>query len=151
MKPVVYLTRVAGGQAITQKLEGEEALGILKSQGFGFIAEDGAGRKGTKRGAVCPECGMRTTTFQKTGRFGCPGCYDHFLPYIGDLLGKMHEGTLHLGKTPRRRADDSAPEKRLPVWQDRLRNLVARENFEEAAVVRDEIGRLEKLLPAGKP
>lgn len=143
MRPVVYLTRVIGGKVASIKIQGEEAAAVLKSNGFGFLPEDDIAQGNTRPGAVCPGCGLRATTFQKTGRFGCPDCYQHFLPYIGDLLRKMHEGTLHLGKVPAGLQSDSPAEKRLQVWQSRLRDMVARENYEEAAVIRDEITRIE--------
>ncbi len=52
----------------------------------------------------CPTCRISFATFKNTGRFGCPNCYEHFLPQVRDLLPRVHAGAYHhRGKTPRRR------------------------------------------------
>jgi len=52
----------------------------------------------------CPVCRISFATFRDTGRFGCPNCYEHFLPQVRDLLPRVHGGAYqHRGKTPGRR------------------------------------------------
>lgn len=52
----------------------------------------------------CPTCRTSLTSFKQTGRFGCPNCYEHFLPQVKDLLPRVHAGAYHhRGKTPGRR------------------------------------------------
>lgn len=52
----------------------------------------------------CPNCKISFTTFRESGRFGCPNCYEHFLPQVQDLLPRVHAGAYrHRGKTPGRR------------------------------------------------
>jgi protein arginine kinase activator len=52
----------------------------------------------------CPTCKISFTTFRESGRFGCPNCYEHFLPQVQDLLPRVHAGAYrHRGKTPGRR------------------------------------------------
>ncbi|MCM2304034.1 MAG: hypothetical protein NDJ72_04985 [Elusimicrobia bacterium] len=52
----------------------------------------------------CPTCKISFATFRESGRFGCPNCYEHFLPQVMDLLPRVHAGAYrHRGKTPGRR------------------------------------------------
>ncbi len=52
----------------------------------------------------CPSCRASFAHFKETGRFGCPNCYEHFLPLVRDLLPRIHAGAYqHRGKTPGRR------------------------------------------------
>jgi len=52
----------------------------------------------------CPNCRISFSTFRAAGRFGCPRCYEHFLPQVMDLLPRVHAGAYrHRGKTPGRR------------------------------------------------
>lgn len=52
----------------------------------------------------CPNCRISFATFRASGRFGCPHCYEHFLPQVKDLLPRVHGGAYHhRGKTPGRR------------------------------------------------
>ncbi len=52
----------------------------------------------------CPDCRTSFAEFRETGRFGCPRCYEHFLPQVQGLLPRVHAGAYrHRGKTPGRR------------------------------------------------
>ncbi len=52
----------------------------------------------------CPGCRTAWTDFRESGRFGCPQCYEEFLPLVKDLLPRVHAGAYHhRGKTPGRR------------------------------------------------
>jgi len=54
--------------------------------------------------ARCPTCRTSLASFKQSGRFGCPNCYEHFLPQVKDLLPRVHAGAYqHRGKTPGRR------------------------------------------------
>ncbi|MBI2788044.1 MAG: hypothetical protein HYX59_05120 [Elusimicrobia bacterium] len=54
--------------------------------------------------ARCPVCRISFAAFRESGRFGCPHCYEHFLPQVMDLLPRVHAGAYrHRGKTPGRR------------------------------------------------
>ena len=87
----------------------------------------------------CPNCGYTQADFKKTGRLGCDHCYEVFAEGLASLLKTMHKGTVHKGKAPpavRKAADVAARVGRL---QKELQVAVAREDFETAARLRDEI------------
>lgn len=88
---------------------------------------------------ACPSCGFTQADFKKTGRLGCAHCYQTFGEGLEALLKTMHKGTRHAGKVPEgmRRTQDL--EKRLGDLQSELDQAVKAEDFEHAAVLRDDI------------
>ncbi len=87
----------------------------------------------------CPRCGFTQADFKKAGRLGCPDCYQTFAEALEGLLKTMHKGTRHVGKVPEslRRSRDLSD--RLTQLQKKLSKAVEEEDFEEAAILRDEI------------
>jgi protein arginine kinase activator len=81
----------------------------------------------------CPDCGIKFMEFRAGGRLGCPQDYWVFSKGLTPLLQRYHGTTRHIGKTARRRK--GAMERlRLRTW---LRAAIAREDYEEAARLRD--------------
>ena len=85
----------------------------------------------------CPLCGLRFMDFRAGGRLGCPNDYRAFGRGLGPLLRKAQGASRHVGKAPRRRAED-APAPRLRLRAS-LRDAVAREDYELAATIRDQL------------
>ena len=96
----------------------------------------------------CPRCGFSQADFKKSGRLGCPECYQVFADGLAGLLKTMHKGTRHTGKSPEalRLSRDRA--ERLKALQKKLARAIESENFEQAARLRDELKEL--TLPAGE-
>lgn len=94
----------------------------------------------------CPRCGFSQADFKKSGRLGCPECYQTFAEGLAGLLKTMHKGTRHLGKAPEalRKSRESAD--RLKTLQKKLAKAIDTEDFELAAQLRDQI----KLLTTGE-
>jgi len=87
----------------------------------------------------CPGCGFSQADFKKTGRLGCPQCYETFADALGTLIKQMHKGTEHTGKVPQRLVRTLERESHLKELQRNLRKAVASEDFESAATLRDKI------------
>ncbi len=98
---------------------------------------------------TCLACGFTQADFKKTGRFGCPECYEAFAGNLDGLLRTMHRDVRHVGKTPGSHKDQAAVEK-LKSLEKRLEDAVEREEFEKAAELRDEIGNLKASLKTVK-
>ncbi len=98
---------------------------------------------GTLAQAACPDCGLKYMGFRLEGRLGCPRDYEAFGAGLLPLLKRAHGATRHVGKIPRRRparrGTGAGP--RLTLRAD-LRRAVAREDYELAARLRDQL-RLE--------
>lgn len=99
---------------------------------------------GEPRQLQCRECGMTYAQFSKMGRFGCSSCYDYFSVRLDPLLRRIHGNTAHVGKIPRRTGGHLHTRKQLEQLRAKLAQAVQNEEFEKAALLRDEIRKLEK-------
>ncbi len=94
----------------------------------------------------CPSCGFTQADFKKAGRLGCAECYETFAEGLEGLLKTMHKGTKHTGKTPQNMQQSRALTERLKLLQEQLEKAVAEEDFELAAVKRDEIKMMKEKI-----
>lgn len=91
----------------------------------------------------CPRCGWDSTRLRKTGRLGCAHCYKTFAAALAPALRSMHRGAVHIGKTWNASGDaENTAMLKLTELRRRLDDLVRREEYEEAAELRDEINAL---------
>jgi len=98
----------------------------------------------------CPRCGFTQADFKKAGRLGCPECYHTFSDALTGLLKTMHKGTRHVGKVPEALKQTRDLSERMKELQDKLSKAIAAEDFEEAAILRDEIKQASaRLTKAG--
>jgi protein arginine kinase activator len=88
---------------------------------------------------TCPRCGMSRADFKKTGRFGCPECYEAFAEELPPLISNMHRGEQHIGKVPASESVRVVATTELNALQKELNKAVAEERFEDAARCRDRI------------
>ncbi len=92
----------------------------------------------------CPRCGCGYHEFTKTGLLGCPECYDAFSEQLEPLVRRIHGKTRHEGKVPRRGGGALMRRRRVEELRKALAGAVAAEQFEQAAVLRDQIRALER-------
>ena len=85
----------------------------------------------------CPHCHFRRNDFKKTGRLGCPRCYETFAEEMAPMLAAMHKGTTHVGKVPGRPAGRRPSPAELAALQQQLAEAIRAERYEEAARLRD--------------
>ena len=84
---------------------------------------------------ACPDCGIKFMEFRAGGRLGCPQDYRVFAAGLLPLIQRYHGATRHVGKTARPAAGAGD---RLRL-RTRLREAIAREDYEEAARLRDRL------------
>ena len=137
------------------KAKGDDPLAFLVSDAdvmFGLGAAQEIAQTTDGAEVKCPRCGFSQADFKKSGRLGCPECYQVFAEGLAGLLKTMHKGTRHTGKTPEalRRSRDNA--ERFKSLQKKLAKAIESEDFELAAKVRDELKMLASpaAAPAGK-
>lgn len=95
----------------------------------------------------CSSCGMTFSQFVKAGRFGCANCYEAFNDQLKPVLKRLHSGNWeHSGKIPTRIGGGIHIRKEIDEKKQQLADLVAHEEFEKAAELRDKIRQLEKKL-----
>lgn len=102
-----------------------------------------------KSGVPCPNCGMTYSDFSRLGKIGCGDCFATYGDRLEPLLRRIHGTSSHTGKVPKRSGGKLALKQKLIQLRHSLDVHVSREEYEQAAKVRDDIRSLEKEL-AGK-
>lgn len=95
--------------------------------------------------AACPRCGDTWSDIQKSGKVGCAACYQTFADRLLPFVQKIHGTGIHVGRAPRQEQRDPSQtqtEALLAQLQAQLDAAVAEQNYEQAAVYRDEIRAL---------
>jgi protein arginine kinase activator len=92
----------------------------------------------------CPKCGLTYEDFKKVGRLGCGECYATFKEALVPLLKRIHGSTQHYGKSPKKIAKLGKVKNESEVMKEKLQKAIQKEDFEEAAKLRDKIKEIEK-------
>jgi len=95
----------------------------------------------------CPKCGTTWDRLKQDGRAGCGQCYVTFARELANVMERVQKASQHAGKTPRALEKRQRRlmhlrlrrDNRLEMLQRRLQESLERENFEEAARLRDKI------------
>lgn len=90
----------------------------------------------------CPVCGWSYDEFARTGFLGCQSCYEKFGNRMEGVLRRIHGATKHVGKAPGWRKPSAGS--RIDVLKAELEDAIRKEEYERAAVLRDQIKELEK-------
>jgi len=95
-------------------------------------------------GAVqCIECGQKYSEFMKTGRLGCPHCYEDFASQLKQILRRVHGSVRHGGKAPGKEGAQFERRRQIQQLHEDLERSIEREEYEKAATIRDQIRALE--------
>ena len=152
----VHLTEIVDEQMSELHLceECARKKSIKIEQQFGLadllagLAEFGKPEEGADlAGLKCTNCGLSYKDFKRIGRLGCGECYSSFRKYLLPLLKKIHGSTQHVGRSPYRAGAKGKTKLSLTELRMRLHWAIEKEEFEEAARLRDKIRELEKNAP----
>ncbi len=91
----------------------------------------------------CGFCGLSYHEFSKSGRLGCNQCYNYFDDKIDKVLRKIHGTDIHTGKIPRRSGEKVKAKLKIKELKKSMDLAVAKEDFERAAELRDEIKKIK--------
>ncbi|MFH0940835.1 MAG: UvrB/UvrC motif-containing protein [Candidatus Omnitrophota bacterium] len=102
----------------------------------------------------CSACGLTYEDFRKIGRLGCGECYAAFAKYLGPLLKRIHGANQHVGKAPKGISLSEVVYSKAPKTKAvdvnelkaSLQRAIEREDFEEAALLRDAIKESEARM-----
>jgi len=106
------------------------------------LAKDVTGQREAE-GIRCAGCGLLISDFAKTGRLGCPTCYEAFIGQLKVILRKTHGSTSHAGRRPGENAELRAERRELRRLRGELARAVRQEDYEKAADLRDRINALK--------
>lgn len=117
---------------------------FLRKKKDAAVAEAGAEDRS------CTACSTSLQGIMETGKVGCNVCYETFPAELEGLLEGIHIALTHRGKVPR--LDDARVRVRSELQSKRalLKTALGVENYEEAAILRDQIRALEIGLGASE-
>ncbi len=137
---------------------------------LGGIPSFGTGAVPTAPARTCPSCGTTYEAFRKTGLLGCPDCYETFSDRMEQIFARVQASGRHTGRvykgsasagattgsagktvtatgTGTAESSASAPAaaavSEIDALRGDLRAAIGREDYEEAARLRDRIRALE--------
>jgi len=102
-----------------------------------------AGQQQAVQRMRCQNCGLSFADFRRLGHLGCSVCYDQFDRQLEPILRRIHGATRHTGNVPRRAAGHLRRQRELRRLQEELQRAIAKEEYEQAAALRDQIRRLQ--------
>ncbi|MEN9406145.1 MAG: hypothetical protein RLZ12_429 [Bacillota bacterium] len=156
----IHFTKIINGVKIDMKLcqvcANKKSEYSLKQEAFSFqqllsgllninnsLQTDDEDLLEDVRDMRCKNCGLAYSKFSKTGRFGCAECYNAFNESLTALFRRIHGHTSHRGKVPKNIREVLDARRELERLKEQLANYVQREEFEEAARLRDKIKSLQ--------
>lgn len=101
----------------------------------------------------CPTCGASFEEISQSGKIGCADCYKTFRGQLAPLIQRIHGTTRHKGKVPGGSAlrittgqSQMMPVRESPLEEKKrqLRQAVESQEYETAALLRDEIKEMER-------
>lgn len=92
---------------------------------------------------TCPVCGISFAEFRQAGRLGCPYDYVCFQADLEPLLMSIHGAKSHSGKRPLHRSGAPDRQHRLIQLRREMQEAIAKEQYERAGQLRDDIKQLE--------
>ena len=92
---------------------------------------------------ICPTCHMPYSEFLKKGKVGCGDCYTAFKSRITRPIRQIHGTVEHIGKAPKRIGNTVMLDKKISELESALNAAVLKQDFENAAKLRDEIKALK--------
>lgn len=95
-----------------------------------------------KEDVVCSCCGTTLRQFTKSGRLGCPDCYQAFREQLTPMLQQIHGRLEHAGRKPLDTEEAQRSRSRHEQLQREMEEAVAAEDFETAARLRDALQAL---------
>ena len=156
----VQYAEVVGGQMTTYNLCDECArkrgvamslapfAGPLVNILMGLLEETGGRDEAEQQGPVCPGCGLSYSEFRRSGRLGCPKCYESFADELKPLIRRIHGSTRHAGTAPDSLVEDAGSRTQMRRLKSELDDAVRREEYERAAELRDRIRDIERGMAA---
>ena len=115
----------------------------------GFMGSAAPARQVTR----CPGCGASFEDITRSGKIGCAQCYHTFRGQLLPIIQRIHGTAQHKGKVPGSsalRVTDTnnkivaVEETPLEEKKRLLKQAIETQDFERAAVLRDEIKELEQ-------
>ncbi|WPJ95545.1 UvrB/UvrC motif-containing protein [Coraliomargarita algicola] len=149
----VHLTQIVNNKIIKVDLceSCAQAKGVTDPEGFSLadlLSKTNLTPEKGEPQITCPDCGLTSADFRRTGRLGCAACYQPFKPLVQPVLEDMHAGTVHKGKVPEVAFSRQNSVMELQNLENALQRAIEEEAYEEAAKYRDQIHAIKQAVDA---
>jgi protein arginine kinase activator len=125
----------------------------LERRLYGSIRREGKSEEAGEAALACGNCGTTLEALRTGNPVGCAACYDVFADVLIDLLLKENRISrhltsnkktqpLHIGRVPGE-VTEISPTLRLIALNEALDETLIREDYEQAALLRDQIQALK--------
>lgn len=94
----------------------------------------------------CPVCNLSYENFRANGKLGCSNCYEAFGDDLKRVIKGIHGHTHHKGKLPKRGYSKISYKKNIEELNRNIEQAIKNEEYEKAAMYRDEIKRLKDMM-----
>ena len=95
---------------------------------------------------VCPLCGSTFAQIAQSGKVGCGECYTTFRNELEPNVMRIHGRAHHTGKIPKNLTLKISGRRKIEELSAKLKKMIEEQNFEEAAVIRDEINNINQQI-----
>lgn len=87
----------------------------------------------------CTLCGATFRQLCEEGKAGCPVCYSVFREEFAPTLARLHGTAEHRGRVPHMLRAKKSKEEKIASLEKELKDAIANEKYEDAAVIRDKL------------
>lgn len=92
---------------------------------------------------ICSFCNTSFEEYKKTGKLGCSKCYSTFKKQLKPIIEGIYGYSEHIGKFPKDEFKDIQAIRTVEQLKEQLNIAIQKEEYEQAAKLRDEILELE--------
>ena len=121
-------------------------FGLNLSGLFGGLLGDMMPSISAGKSPRCPKCGTSFEEIVRDGRVGCADCYTTFYDRLLPSIQRIHGKIKHSGKVTNSapvESKEETTEEKIEKLKIAMNEAVAKQEFETAAKIRDEIKALE--------
>ncbi len=136
-------TRLSLCPACAGKLEEESGLSVKSLFSQSLFPEIFPLKRQAEEAKKCPLCGSDVSHIRRTGKVGCPECYNAFEDYLAPTLRRLHGGAVHCGRIPAKLKKIATEKNELKRLEEELKKSIECEDYENAAVLRDKIREMK--------
>jgi len=88
---------------------------------------------------TCTLCGGSFQDMIRSGKAGCPVCYETFAAELAPSIRRIHGRGTHTGQIPARFRAESEKKQKIAALETELKEAIRLENYERAAEIRDSL------------
>lgn len=107
---------------------------------------------GSKKQLDKKKCSLCASTFDELisgGKVGCSKCYEIFAEELAPTIVRIHGNSKHSGRAPVKLRDKLDLKIRLQSLEKQMKEAIKSQEFERAAVIRDEIKSIKEASEGG--